>query len=120
MEDFKNMFDENSGALEMGLILRDMVYQSFQNIEESIAGGAKVKLALYSRGGKANVLCGIQKGSGDTCMLYVHHVESITHDRLKFSGKGKHAKRIKFSSPEEILKEDIEWLFSQVNQNSPY
>ncbi|MEM9362568.1 MAG: hypothetical protein AAGA43_08035 [Bacteroidota bacterium] len=120
MEDFKNMFEPNSKALGMGLVLRDIVKQSFQNIQESISGGAKVKLALYSRGGKENVLCGIQKGAGDSCMLYVHHIESITHDRLKFSGKGKHAKRIKFANEREIIKEDIEWLFSQVNQNAPY
>ena len=120
MSDFENMFEPNSKALKMGLILREMVYQSFQNIEETIGGGAKVKLALYSRGGKKNVLCGIQKGAGDSCMLYVHHVESINHDRLQFSGKGKHAKRIKFSNVQDIIKEDIEWLFCQVNQNSPY
>ncbi|MEM9076433.1 MAG: hypothetical protein AAGC43_05300 [Bacteroidota bacterium] len=120
MEDFKNMFEPNSKALAMGLILRDIVNQSFQNIEESIVGGAKVKLALYSRGGTENVLCGIQKGAEDTCMLYVHHVDSITHNRLKFTGKGKHAKRIKFSSERDIVKEDVEWLFSLVNQNSSY
>ncbi|WP_273566407.1 hypothetical protein [Maribacter halichondriae] len=120
MEEFKNMFIENSKALKMGLILRKLIYESFQDIEESIAGGAKVKLALYSRGGKDKVLCGIQQGKGDTCMLYVHHLDSISHDRLKFSGSGKHAKRIRFTDENQIINEDISWLFSLVQNNSPY
>ncbi|WP_435625347.1 hypothetical protein [Flagellimonas sp.] len=120
MEEFVKMFEEDSKALEMGLKLRQLVLSSFSNLEESVIGGAKVKLALYSRGGKNNVLCGIQKGTDDTCMLYVHHVDSISHDRLKFSGSGKHAKRIKFVDIGEILPEDIKWLLSKVQDNSPY
>ena len=120
MEEFRKIFDEGSKAIKMGLKLREQIFGSFQNIEESIVGGPKVKLALYSRGGKDKVLCGIQEGKGDTCMLYVHHLDSISHDRLKFSGSGKHAKRIKFTDENEILAEDIKWLFSLVKTNSPY
>lgn len=53
-------------------------------------------------------------------MLYVHHVDELNHERLKFSGKGKHAKRIKFVNIEEIIEEDIQWLLALVNENSPY
>lgn len=120
MEEFKNIFIEGSRALKMGLLLRKLVYESFPDVEEIIVGGAKVKLALYSKGVKNKVLCGIQEGKGDTCMLYVHHVDSISHDRLKFSGSGKHAKRIKFSDVKEIVNDDISWLLSLVKKNSPY
>ncbi|AWX46135.1 hypothetical protein HME9304_03167 [Flagellimonas maritima] len=117
---FTQIFEADSKALQMGLVLRKLVFSSFSNIDESIAGGAKVKLALYSRGGKNNVLCGIQKGAGDSCMLYVHHIDKIDHDRLKFSGSGKHAKRIKFFDEKEIVEDDIVWLFNLVKQNAPY
>lgn len=120
MEEFKNIFVKDSAAMKMGLLLRKLVYESFPDIEESIVGGAKVKLALYSKGGKDKVLCGIQEAKGDTCMLYVHHVDSISHDRLKFSGSGKHAKRIKFSDVKEIINDDIAWLLSLAKKNSPY
>lgn len=119
LDEFKSIFGKSSKALKMGLILREIVCESFSDIDESIVGGAKVKLALYSRGRKDQVLCGIQEGKGETCMLYVHHVDSITHDRLKFSCKGKYAKRIKFSDVKEIINDDIIWLFSLGNKNSP-
>ena len=66
------------------------------------------------------MLCGIQEGSNDSCMLYVHHVESLNHHTLKFSGKGKHAKRIKFYDIDEIVEDDILWLLSKVQENAPY
>lgn len=117
---FLELFEPNSQALSMGLALRELVFSSFSGIDESIIGGAKVKLALYSRGGKNNVLCGIQQGAGDSCMLYVHHVDTISHNRLKFSGSGKHAKRIKFLDENEIFEEDITWLFKLVKDKAPF
>jgi hypothetical protein len=91
-----------------------------EDIDENIIGGAKVKLALYSRGGKNNVLCGIQEGSEESCMFFVHHIDELDHKRLKFSGKGKHAKRIKFMSIEDIIEDDIIWLLSKVDDNAPF
>lgn len=120
LEAFKNMFPAASKELAMGMKLREIILSYFSNIEESVIGGAKVKLALYTRGGKNNVLCGIQKGKEDSCMLYVHHVESIEHERLKFSGSGKHAKRIRFTNSNEIIDGDINWLLSQVGANAPF
>ena len=120
IEAFKNTFIEGSEAQRIGLKLRNIITTYFTNIDETIAGGAKVKLTLYSRNGPSNVLCGIQQAANDTCMLYVHHVPSIDHDRLKFSGKGKHAKRIKFEKATDVLETDIKWLLKQVNENAPY
>ncbi|WP_179021264.1 DUF1801 domain-containing protein [Winogradskyella forsetii] len=120
LKDFKKTFVEHSEAQQMGLKLRAILMDFFEDLEETIHGGKKVKLTLYSRNGPNNVLCGIQQSANDTCMLYVHHIESINHERLKFSGKGKHAKRIKFESVADILEDDINWLLKQVNENAPY
>jgi hypothetical protein len=114
--EFDNIFTEGSKAHEMGKKLREIISDYFDDLEENAYGGAKVKLTLYSRGNLQNVLCGLQEGSEDSCMLYVHHVEEIDHERLKFSGKGKNAKRIKFHSPEEVIEEDIKWLLSLVDE----
>ncbi|WP_299211547.1 hypothetical protein [uncultured Aquimarina sp.] len=119
MEDFNQMF-KSSKAKEMGIKLKEIIELYMDNIEENILGGAKVKLALYTRNGKNNVLCGIQEGSNESCMLYVHHIEEINHERLTFSGKGKHAKRIKFSDIKEIKEDDIKWLLSKINENAPF
>ena len=117
---FENCFTPDSESLKMGLKLRKLVYKGLENIEESIMGGVKVKLALYSRGGSSNVLCGIQEGKENSCMFYVHHLDSIDHERLKFTGKGKHAKRIGFNHESEILVEDILWLLDLVNEKAPF
>lgn len=119
MEKFDQLF-KSSKAKEMGLRLKEIVVSYFDNIEGTIVGGAKVKLILYSRGGKNNVLCGIQEGSDSSCMFYVHHLDNIDHERLRFSGKGKHAKRIKFNNIDEIIEEDIKWLLAKVNENAPF
>lgn len=117
---FNSIFKEGSKAQEMGICLKKLIESHFNSIEENIMGGEKVKLALYSRNGKNNVLCGIQQGNLDSCLLYVHHAENINHERIKFSGKGKHAKRIKFSDQKEINEADILWLFGKVEENAPY
>ena len=118
--DFENMFDSGSKALKMGLKLRELILLFFSDIDESIIGGMKIKLALYSRGGKNNLLCGIQQGKDDSCMLYVHHVLAITHERLKLIGKGKHSKQIKFNQVDEINEEDIKWLFGLIDEKAPF
>ena len=120
LDAFKNTFIEDSEAQRIGLKLREIVIVFFPNVEASIVGGEKVKLTLYSRNGPSNVLCGIQQSTNDTCMFYVHHVEHIIHERLQFSGKGKHAKRIKFENADDVLEHDITWLLQQVNDNAPY
>ena len=117
MKNFNQLF-KSSKTKEMGYKLKQIIESYFQNIDGSIVGGEKVKLVLYSRNGPNNVLCGIQEGSNDSCMFYVHYVDEIKHDRLKFSGKGKHAKRIKFFDIEDIHADDIEWLLSKVDENA--
>lgn len=119
MKEFDQVF-KSANAREMGIQLNRIIESHLSDIEGTIAGGPKVKLILYSRNGKNNVLCGIQEGSGDSCMLYVHYVDEIDHPRLKFSGKGKHAKRVNFQSVEEILEEDVRWLLTIADENAPF
>jgi hypothetical protein len=119
MSDFKEIF-KSEKAREMGFKLKEIIESHFHAIEGNIVGGAKVKLILYSRSEANNVLCGIQEGANDSCMLYVHHMQELNHKRLKFSGKGKHAKRIKFTSLNEIIEKDIRWLLSEVDKNAPH
>tara|TARA_B100001063_G_C16776602_1_gene566017 strand:- start:6133 stop:6555 length:423 start_codon:yes stop_codon:yes gene_type:complete len=119
MSTFTQIFKSDK-AKEMAVRLKEIIIDQFEDIEENILGGAKVKLVLFTRGGSNNVLCGIQEGSSNSCMLYVHHLAQINHPRLKFSGKGKHAKRIKFNELDEIIEEDIKWLLGQVEENAPF
>jgi len=115
-----NQLFKSSKAKAMGVKLKDIIESYFDNYECTITGGTKVKLILYSRNGKNNVLCGIQEGSNESCMFYVHHVDHINHERLKFSGKGKYAKRIKFVDINDIVEDDIKWILSKVHENAPF
>jgi len=119
MGNFNQIF-KSSKSKEMGVELKKIIESHFENIEANIVGGTKVKLALFSRNGSNNVLCGIQEGSNESCILYVHHIDKIDHERLKFIGKGKHAKQIKFNGINEILEDDINWILSKVNENAPF
>jgi len=119
MENFDQIF-KSAKAKKMGIVLKNIIESYFENIEWNVYGGAKVKLALFSRNGTNNALCGIQEGSNESCMLYIHHVDEVNHERLKFSGKGKHAKRVKFETVEDIREDDIRWLLSKVNENAPF
>ncbi len=66
------------------------------------------------------MLCGIQQGKDYSCILYVHHLQTISHERLKLRGKGKHVKKIKLNLESEINKEDIKWLFELVDEKAPF
>ena len=117
MENFDQIF-KSPRANKIGNKLKEIIESHFDNVAGSIVGGEKVKLVLYSRNGKNNVLCGIQEGTNESCMLYVRHLDELNRDRLKFSGKGKHAKRIKFNSTEDIMEEYIKWSLSKANENA--
>ncbi len=117
---FSDIFESDSEAEKLGLKLRSYVLDVFPNAEESIYGGSKVKLALYSIGNKKNVICGIQQAKNDSCLLYVHHIDSLTHDRLKFTGKGKNAKSIRFHDQKDVLRDDILWLLREIKEAAPF
>ncbi len=115
-QDFDLVFKDNSEAKKIAENIRKLIAATFQNIEEKVYGGAKVKLALYSEVDTKLTLCGLQEGKEDSCMLYVHHVPVLDHPRLEYSGKGKHAKTIRFTSVHEVVDEDIVWLFNKVKE----
>jgi len=117
-KDFKSCFSKK--VLPLAERLRTIVRSKFPKAEEGYYGGAKVKLVLYSQGGSNNVLCGIQEGKESSCILYVHHVKDIDHKRLKFTGKGKHAKQVRFNSVEDVNEEDIRWLLDRVEKRAPF
>lgn len=104
-----------AGPQKIALKLRTLVHKTLKDIEENIYGGAKVALALYSR--KGTVLCGIHP-SGDACLFYVHHLKVLNHDRLKFEGKGKHAKQIRFHSVKDVHDTDIVWLLREIEKHA--
>lgn len=112
----KRTFDDllkrhKPGPRELAVKLRGLVLKALTGAEENIYGGAKVGLALYSRRG--TVLCGIQP-SGDACLFYVHHIDKLDHERLKFEGKGKHAKQIRFLSVDDVRDKDVIWLLREI------
>ena len=115
---FENCFSKE--VLPIAIKLRSIVQSKFPDANEGFYGGAKVKLVLYSQGGPNNVLCGIQEGKDHSCFLYVHHLDNINHERLKFSGKGKHAKRVKFESIDEVSVDDVKWLLDRVEEKAPF
>ncbi len=66
------------------------------------------------------MLCALQRGASNSCYFYVHHLPTMVHERLKYSGKGKHAKRIKLTSLDEFRDEDIEWVLDRVAAAAPF
>lgn len=71
----------------MALVIRDSVQAIFPHAQEGFYGGAKVKMVLYSIESPNQVICGIQTGKEDSCILYVHHINELNHPRLAFGGK---------------------------------
>jgi len=106
----------SSEALPIAQKLQPLVRKVFPKADEGYYGGTKVKLVLYSQGDAKNVLCGIQEGKDNSCLLYVHHLDKIEHERLKFSGKGKHAKQVRFESTKGVIEEDVVWLLERVKE----
>lgn len=81
--------------------LRKYVVETLPNVDENIYGGKKVQNALYSKESANRVVCGIQ-ANDNFCMLYLHKTDEVNTDSLKLEGKGKHAKHVKFKSPNEV------------------
>lgn len=96
--------------------LRQLVREALPDAEENIYGGAKVANALYSLGGSANVICGIQPAP-ELCRLYVHHIHGLSHPELKIEGKGKHARHVKVRSLAEVKPDTLGWLLKQARDN---
>jgi hypothetical protein len=86
--------------------LRQIVFAHLNGAEEGIYGGSKVRIALYSLGGSARVVCGIQP-SGSRCLLYLHRIQPQDAPQLDFQGQGKHALHLEFASGESIPQAEL-------------
>lgn len=95
---FENCFrGQPPGLLSLGRAVRELVLEALPEATESIHGGSKVGLALYSVSGGKTVVCGIQPSGGD-CLFYIHHLSPEDSSSLKLEGKGKHARHLRISA----------------------
>jgi hypothetical protein len=88
-----------------------------RGIDEGIYGGAAVALALYSRGGTANVLCGISPAA-DHCKLFVHYLRRLDHPTWVLQGTGKHALHIKLARAADVVTTDVAAILREVERLS--
>lgn len=86
--------------------LRAIVRRTVPDADEAVSGGAKIAMALYSRGGPANVICGIQP-TASGCKLFFHGWEQLAKAGHKLQGSGKHARHVRIASPSDIDDERI-------------
>lgn len=93
--------------------LRDIIFETLNDIDENIYGGKKVQNALYSKGDPNKVVCGIQTND-NYCIFYLHKTDIIETGDLKLEGSGKHAKHVKFYSPHEVDSQIIQSVITQI------
>lgn len=78
--------------------LRELILESFPQVDENIYGGVKVANALYSIGSTARVALGLQPGA--RCVkLFIHDPEHLGKPSFKLEGSGKHMRHVKFTEP---------------------
>jgi len=94
-------------------VLRGLVFETLSGAIESIIGGEKVGLALYSCSDSTNPLCGIRPTS-DACLLYVHNVQQQEDDRLELQGEGKNSRHVRFETLIDIAYDDVRNLLRRV------
>ncbi|MEM8909585.1 MAG: hypothetical protein AAGD05_17185 [Bacteroidota bacterium] len=87
--------DKPPALIDIANTLRAMAFQLHPDIEENAYGGKVVRMTLYSIGHKNNPIMGIAIGK-DHCQLFLHHTDQVDTKHLPLTGKGKHAKHIKF------------------------
>ena len=105
---FDGVFDRAEPAIaETARRLRGIIQAAIPDLEETISGGSKVQLVLYSHGGANRVVCGMQPAAA-ACMFYLHRIQPEDVPEYKLEGQGKHAKHIKLKTPEAIDEAAIE------------
>lgn len=95
--------------------LREVIISELPELNENIYGGKKVQNALYSKHDPNRVVCGMQTNN-NYCMLYLHKTNDVDTGNLKLEGKGKHAKHVKYTNPDEINKPLIKKILKDINQ----
>ncbi len=103
MKSFEDVFQPVDSAVKTtARELRAIVRDAIPDIEETVVGGSKVQLVLYSSGGSDRLVCGIQP-SRDRCLFYLHRVTPEDVPEYKLGGRGKHAKHIAFTQRAEVI-----------------
>lgn len=112
--DFEQLLDPLPKDIRQTAIrFRAIVKATIPNADESVSGGAKMGMALYSINGPNNVICGIQP-TEDMCKLFFHCWEQLKKSGYRLEGTGKHARHIKVRSPEELEADAISKMIKLV------
>ena len=105
--------DKPKAVISISDQLRKLTEKLHPELEEDCYGGKAVQMALYSIGKKDNVFFGIAP-SKDHCKLFFHHFDKIDLKGLKLTGKGKHARHIKFFEGDEIPEIALKNIFQEL------
>lgn len=112
--DFEQLLDPLPKDIrETAIRFRAIVKATIPNADESVSGGAKMGMALYSINGPNNVICGIQP-TEDICKLFFHCWAQLKKSGYRLEGTGKHARHIKVGSPEELEADAISEMIKLV------
>jgi hypothetical protein len=94
-----------------------MIREALPNAEENIYGGLMVANALYSIGGPAKVICGIQPDKIQ-CRLFLHNVADVKLPGIKIEGAGKHARHVKVKELNKDNKKGLSRLIREAFKRS--
>lgn len=108
-------FSKEIRAVALGL--RRMIRETLPNAEENIYGGLMVAQALYSIGGPAKVVCGIQPDKIQ-CRLFLHNVADVKLHGIKIEGTGKHARHVKVKELNKENKKALSRLIGEAFKRS--
>lgn len=98
---------------QIAMQLKGLALKADKHVHESVYGGEKVKVALYSIGNINNVLFGIQPAE-KFCILYLHYTETADTMSLKLEGDGKHAKHVKIAAMTEELALELKQVMKNI------
>jgi len=101
----------------IALGLRRMIRETLPEPEENIYGGLMVANALYSIGGPAKVICGIQPDKIQ-CRLFLHNVADVKFPGIKIEGTGKHARHVKVKELNKENKKALSRLIGEAFNRS--
>ncbi len=98
---------------KIAMQLKGLALRVDKLVVETVYGGSKSKVALYSKGGANNVLFGIQL-TEKHCILYLHYTETADTMSLKLEGEGKHAKHVKLTEITPELEAEIKQVMKNI------
>ena len=91
---------------EVATRLRSIIKATLPDADETVSGGTRIGMALYSINGPNNVICGIQP-TDNTCKLFFHGWRKLKTSGYRLEGSGKNARHIKIHSIQELEAEKV-------------